>query len=212
MTDGAAAIEAVVFDIGGVLLDWDPRHLYRKLFEDEEAMNRFLEQVCTMEWHQRHDRGYSVVESCEKLATAHPEHAELIRAWGTRSEEMVAGPIDGTVEILQELRRAGVACYALSNMERESYPRRVARYPFLSWFDGAVVSGFEGVIKPDPEIFRLLLSRFDLRPDRTLVIDDSAANVEAARGLGMHAICFRSPVQLREELERMRVLSPTQGR
>src|SRR5213082_2938862 len=99
-------IEAVVFDIGGVLLDWDPRHLYRKLFDDEEAMDRFLEQVCTMEWHQRHDRGYSVVESCEKLATAHPEHAELIRAWGRRSEEMVAGPIDGTVEILQELRRA----------------------------------------------------------------------------------------------------------
>ena len=212
MTDGASAIEAVVFDIGGVLLDWDPRHLYRKLFEDEEAMNRFLEQVCTMEWHQRHDRGYSVVESCEKLATAHPEHAELIRAWGTRSEEMVAGPIDGTVEILQELRRAGVACYALSNMERESYPRRVARYPFLSWFDGAVVSGFEGVIKPDPEIFRLLLSRFELRPDRTLVIDDSVANVEAARGLGIHALHFRSPAQLRGELERMRLLTPTEGR
>jgi 2-haloacid dehalogenase len=212
MTDGASAIEAVVFDIGGVLLDWDPRHLYRKLFEDEEAMNRFLEQVCTMEWHQRHDRGYSVVESCEKLATAHPEHAALIRAWGSRSEEMVAGPIDGTVEILQELRRAGVACYALSNMERESYPRRVARYPFLSWFDGAVVSGFEGVIKPDPEIFRLLLSRFDLRPEKTLVIDDSAANVEAARNLGMHAIHFRSPAQLRAELERMRLLTPMEGR
>jgi 2-haloacid dehalogenase len=211
MTDGASAIEAVVFDIGGVLLDWDPRHLYRKLFADEEAMNRFLEQVCTMEWHQRHDRGYSVVESCEKLATAHPEHAELIRAWGSRSEEMVAGPIDGTVEILQELRRAGVACYALSNMERESYPRRVARYPFLSWFDGAVVSGFEGVIKPDPEIFKLLLSRFDLRPERTLLIDDSAANVEAASGLGMHALQFRSPAQLREELEGMRLLTPIEG-
>src|SRR5204863_9082631 len=118
----------------------------------------------------------------------------------------------GTVEILQELRRAGVACYALSNMERESYPRRVARYPFLSWFDGAVVSGFEGVIKPDPEIFRLLLSRFDLRPERTLVSDDSAANVEAARGLGMHALHFRSPAQLRAELERMRLLTPIEGR
>jgi 2-haloacid dehalogenase len=212
MSDEASAIEAVVFDIGGVLLDWDPRHLYRKLFADEEAMNRFLDQVCTMEWHQRHDRGYSVVESCEKLATAHPEHAELIRAWGHRGEEMVAGPIDGSVEILKELRRAGVACYALTNMERESYPRRVARYPFLSWFDGAVVSGFEGVIKPDPEIFRLLLSRFDLRPESTLVIDDSAANVEAARTLGMHALRFRSPAQLRAELERMRVLAPTQSR
>jgi 2-haloacid dehalogenase len=212
MTDGASEIEAVVFDIGGVLLDWDPRHLYRKLFEDEAVMNRFLEQVCTMEWHERHDRGYSVSESCEKLATDHPEHAELIRAWGSRSEEMVAGPIDGTVDVLKELRAAGVACYALSNMERESYPRRLARYPFLNWFDGAVVSGFEGVIKPDPEIFRLLLSRFDLRPERTLLIDDSAANVKAARSLGMHAIRFRSPAQLRGELERMRLLTPIEDR
>jgi 2-haloacid dehalogenase len=182
--------------------------LYRKLFDDEGEMDRFLAEICTMQWHERHDRGYSVQQSCENLATAHPEHAELIRAWGRRSEEMVAGPIDGTVELLQALRRAGVACYALTNMERESYPQRVARYPFLSWFDGAVVSGFEGVIKPDPEIFRLLLSRFDLRPERTLVIDDSAANVEAARSLGMRAVRFRSPAQLRAELERMRLLTP----
>lgn len=212
MTDQAPAIEAVVFDIGGVLLDWDPRYLYRKLFDDEEAMNRFLEQVCTMDWHERHDRGHSVTESCEKLATAHPEHAELIRAWGLRGEEMVAGPIDGTVQILQELRQAGIPCYALTNMERESYPQRVARYPFLSWFDGAVVSGFEGVIKPDPQIFELLMSRFDLSPSSTLVIDDVAANVEAARSLGMRALRFRSPARLRTELERLGLLAPTDSR
>lgn len=202
----------MVFDIGGVLLDWNPRHLYRKLFDDEEAMDRFLEQVCTMEWHERHDRGCPVAESCEKLAAAHPEQAEMIRAWGSRSEEMVAGPIDGTVQILRELQEAGVACYALSNMERETYPQRVARYPFLSWFDGAVVSGFEGVVKPDREICELLLSRFDLRPSSTLVIDDSAANVEAALSLGMRGLCFRSPAQLRAELERLRLLVPTESR
>jgi 2-haloacid dehalogenase len=205
----SSAIEAVVFDVGGVLLDWDPRHLYRKLFDDEDEMNRFLERVCTMEWHEWHDRGFSVAESCETLATAHPDHAELIRAWGHRGEEMVAGPIDGTVEILQELRLRGVPCYALTNMERETYPRRVARYPFLNWFNGTVVSGFEGVIKPDPEIFKLLLSRFELRPSATLVIDDSAANVEAARSLGMRALRFQSAAQLRRELERMRLLAPT---
>ena len=204
-------IEAVVFDIGGVLLDWNPRHLYRKLFDDEEAMNCFLEQVCTMEWHERHDRGDSVEDSCEELAAVHPEHAELIRAWGLRSEEMVAGPIDGTVEILKELRQAGVACYALSNMERETYPRRVARYPFLNWFDGSIVSGFEGVVKPELEIFKLLLSRFDLRPSSTLVIDDSVANVEAARSLGMRALHFRSPAHLRAELERVRLLAPAES-
>lgn len=204
-----AAIEAVVFDIGGVLLDWDPRYLYRKLFDHEGDMNRFLEQVCTSEWHERHDRGYSVAESCETLASAHPAQAELIRAWGLRSEEMVAGPIDGTVEILRELRQLGVACYALTNMERESYPRRVARYPFLNWFDGSVVSGFEGVTKPDPKIFEILLSRFGLRPACTLVIDDSMANVKSARSLGMHALRFRSPALLREELRRSRLLPPT---
>jgi 2-haloacid dehalogenase len=178
------------------------------LFDDEGEMTRFLEQVCTLEWHERHDLGHSVAESCEKLATAHPEHGELIRAWGRRSEEMVAGPIDGTVEILRELRQLGVPCYALTNMERESYPRRVARYPFLSWFDGSVVSGFEGVVKPDPKIFELLLSRFDLRPSSTLVIDDSVANVEAARRLGMRAVRFRSPARLREELVRVGLLPP----
>lgn len=210
MSDPApAAIDAVVFDIGGVLLDWDPRYLYRKLFDDESEMNRFLEQVCTMEWHERHDLGYSVLESCEKLATAHPEHAGVIRAWERRSEEMVAGPIDGSIEILRELRQLGVPCYALTNMERETYPRRVARYPFLRWFDGSVVSGFEGVAKPDPKIFELLLSRFDLRPSRTLVIDDSVANVKAARSVGMRALRFRSPARLRGELRRIRLLPPT---
>jgi len=203
-----SAIESVVFDIGGVLLDWDPRHLYRKLFDDEEAMNRFLGEVCTMKWHERHDLGYSMEKSCEALAAGHPEDAEMIRAWGRRSEEMVAGPIEGTVQILGELRTAGVRCYAVTNMERETYPRRVARYPFLGWFDGTVVSGFEGVVKPNPEIFELLLSRFALRPSSTLFIDDSAANVEAARSLGMHAVRFTSPGQLRAELERIRLLAP----
>jgi 2-haloacid dehalogenase len=121
---------------------------------------------------------------------------------------MVAGPIEGTVEILGELRRAGVACYALTNMERETYPQRLARYPFLRCFDGSVVSGYEGVVKPDPRIFELLLSRFHLRASSTLVIDDSAANVEAARSLGMHALRFRSPEHLRAELEGMGLLAP----
>jgi 2-haloacid dehalogenase len=203
-----SAIDAVVFDIGGVLLDWDPRHLYRKLFDDEEAMNRFLGEVCTMEWHLRHDLGHSVEKSCEDLVAVHPGDAEMIRAWGRRSEEMVAGPIEGTVEILAELRCAGVRCYAVTNMERETYPRRVARYPFLDWFDGSVVSGFEGVVKPDPRIFELLLSRFELSAPSTVFIDDSPANVEAARSLGMQAVRFTSPAQLRAELERMGLLGP----
>jgi len=197
-----------VFDIGGVLLDWNPRHLYRKLFDDEDAMNRFLTEVCTMEWHMAHDLGTPFQVSCARLAAQHPGHAELIWAWGRRSEEMVAGPIDGTVDILRALRRRGIGCYALTNMEAETYPRRLERYEFLRWFDGTVVSSAEGVAKPDPEIFTRLLQRFGLTAETTLMIDDNPSNVAAAAALGMPAIRFESPDQLRRRLVEAKVLAP----
>src|SRR5436305_7325628 len=200
------SIAAGVFDIGGVLLDWDPRQLYRKLFDDEEDMNRFLQEVCTLEWHDAHDRGKSAEVSCAELAAAHPEYEELIWAWARRSEEMIAGPIPEAVEVLRDLKEAGVPCYALTNMEVETYPRRLERFPFLRWFDGSVVSGFEGIAKPDPEIFELLLTRFGLAPSSTLLIDDSARNVRAAQRLGMQAIEFRSSAELRRLLEEAGVL------
>ena len=203
-----AAVDAVVFDIGGVLLDWDPRHLYRKLFEDEAAMERFLTEVCTMEWHHAHDLGVPYVISCRDLAARHPEYSDLIWAWGQRTEEMVAGPIAGTVEILGELRRRGIRCYALTNMEAETYPRRLERYEFLRWFDGTVVSSAERVAKPDPRIFQLLMERFDLRPETTLMIDDSERNLTAAWALGMQTVRFRSPEGLRERLVELGVLDP----
>ena len=204
--EGHKRIEAVVFDIGGVLLDWDPRHLYRKLFDDETAMNRFLTEVCTLEWHAAHDRGVPMERSCAELAAANPQHAELIHAWGRRSEEMVAGPISGTVEILSDLKAAGIPCYALTNMEAETYPRRVERFPFLGWFDGTVVSAFERTAKPDAEIFEVLLARFGLTPATTVMIDDSPANLEAARRLGMQTVQFHSPAQLRRWLEQALLL------
>jgi 2-haloacid dehalogenase len=208
----ATGIDAVVFDLGGVLLDWDPRHLYRKLFADEGEMEAFLRDVCTMEWHAAHDRGVPFAESCAALARSHPQHAELIHAWGTRSEEMIAGQIDGTVEILDELLRRGVRCYALTNMERETYSLRRQRYSFMGRFTGVMVSSHEGVAKPDPEIFQRLLARFHLDPVRTVMIDDSAANVEAAAGLGMQAVRFQSPAALRAALTRLRLLSDTTER
>lgn len=200
-------IQAVVFDLGGVLLDWNPRHLYRKLFDDEDAMNHFLTEVCTLEWHAAHDLGLPFEISAARLAEAHPEHADLIWAWGRRSEEMIVGPIAGTVEILGALRRQGLRCYALTNMEAETYPRRLARYEFMTWFHGTVVSSTEGVAKPDAEIFQRLLRRFALEPSATLMIDDSAANVQAARRVGMQAIQFQSPEQLRQWLEAADVLT-----
>lgn len=199
-------IEAVVFDIGGVLLDWNPRYLYRQLFEDEQEMERFLGQVCTLEWHEAHDRGRPFVDSCAELAALHPEYAEQIFAWGSRSEDMVRGPIDESVEIFRRLKAAGVPCYALTNMETETFPGRVERFPFLQWFDGAVVSGFEGVVKPEPEIFRRLLERFNLAPEATLFVDDSERNVRAARELGIQAVLFRSPAEFEQELSEMGLL------
>lgn len=194
-------IEAIVFDIGGVLLDWNPRHLYRKLFDDEQEMERFLDEVCTMEWHDAHDRGKPFSVSCAELAAVHPRYSEQIHAWGQRSEEMIGGPIPETVELMRELKDAGVPCYALTNMEAETFPQRVSRFEFFSWFDGVVVSGFEGVAKPDVEIFELLLARFELEPETTLFVDDSPPNIRAAASVGMQAHEFHSAADLRLMLE-----------
>jgi 2-haloacid dehalogenase len=195
-----APIQAVVFDIGGVLLDWSPRYLYRKLLPDEPAVSLFLDEVCTLEWHDAHDRGVPMERSCAQLAACHPEYADLIWAWGRRSEVMIGGVIPGTVEILRELKDRGVACYALTNMEAETYPLRRKRFEFLGWFDGTVVSAYEGIAKPDLEIFRRLLERFGLDPATTLFIDDSQRNLDAARTLGIQTLRFRSALELRRAL------------
>jgi 2-haloacid dehalogenase len=202
--------EAVVFDIGGVLLDWNPRYLYRKLFSDEDAMERFLAEVCTLDWHDAHDRGVPFERSCAELAARHPSCADLIWAWARRSEEMIAGPIPGTVEILGALKQRGVPCYALTNMEAETYPLRAARFSFFGWFDGTVVSAFEagGIAKPDPEIFTRLLHRFGLEPSAAVLIDDAARNLAAARRLGMQTVQFQSADRLRLWLEDARLLEP----
>lgn len=196
----AGGITAVVFDIGGVLLEWDPRHVYREVFDDEAEMERFLSEVCSREWHEDNDRGVRYAQSCAALAARFPEYAEEIHLWGRRTEDMIAGPISGTVELLGELQGAGVPCYGLTNMEAETYPVRYARYPFLRSLAGTVVSSEEGVIKPEPEIFQRMLARFGLEPEHTVFVDDAERNVAAARSLGLRTVHFRSPAQLRREL------------
>jgi 2-haloacid dehalogenase len=206
--DTKTSVEAVVFDIGGVLVDWDPRHLYRKVFDDTEEMERFLAEVCTPEWHAPHDRGVSTVESCADLATRHPELADRIWAWANRSEEMVAGEIPGTADVVDELVTAGRRCYALTNMESEAYPLRRERFAFFRLFHGVVVSGLEGVSKPDPEIFLRLLDRYSLEAGSTLFVDDTDANLETAASLGMATVRFESAALLREHLVQLRLLEP----
>jgi 2-haloacid dehalogenase len=204
---GRPPVGAVVFDVGGVLLDWNPRHLYRKLFANQAEMEWFLAEVCSPSWHAPHDLGVSTAASCAELASRHPELSELIWAWSSRSEEMIGGVDAGSVEVLRTVRETGLPCYALTNMEAETYPLRLKRFPFLGFFDGTVVSGREGVAKPEPAIFRRLLDRFGLTSNTTLMIDDTKENLETASKLGIQTALFRSSRQLQAELEAVGVLA-----
>ena len=197
----------VIFDLGGVLLDWNPRHLYRGLFPGDEAgMENFLGTVCNSEWNRRQDAGRPVAEGCALLKKLHPGKAALIDAYYTRHLDMIAGPIEGTVAILAELRERGTRLYFLSNYSAETYPLALARYDFLSWFAGGIVSGEHRVIKPDPAIYALLIERCGIDPARAIFIDDVAANAEAARAFGIHPIHFTSPEALRAALRDLRLL------
>ena len=198
---------AVVFDLGGVLIDWDPRNLYRKLFAgDEAAMEHFLATVCTPDWNERQDAGRLFAEAEAELIVRHPDKAALIRAWGARFDEMIPGGLEESVSVLGELKRRGTPLYALSNWSTETFPPQRRRFPFLTWFDGIVISGEEGVIKPDPRIFELLLSRYALVPEQTVFIDDNPDNAAAAHALGIHGIHFRSAETLRRELAALGLL------
>jgi 2-haloacid dehalogenase len=190
----------VVFDLGGVLIDWDPRHLYRKLFADEAAMEHFLATVCTREWHRHHDAGRSFAEGAQILKNQHPDKAELIDAFGARQDEMMAGPIAGTVAILRELRDRGTPLYALSNWPAEGFAAARERFDFLGWFRGIAISGEIGAIKPQPRIYEVLMERFGIDPLSAIFIDDVEVNAAAARPFGMHAIQFTNPAALRAEL------------
>lgn len=199
---GSPPIEAVVFDLGGVLIDWNPRHLYRSLFEDEAEMEAFLRDVCSPAWNLEQDRGRPFAEAIELLSAEFPAYATLIAAYFERWPEMLRGPIDDTVEILRELRDAGrVRLFALTNWSAETFHHALERFSFLEWFDGIVVSGREGLVKPDPAIYRLLTDRYGLDPGRTLFIDDVERNVEGARTAGLQAIHFECPAALRRELQ-----------
>ncbi len=201
------SIRSVVFDLGGVLIDWDPRHLYRRIFRgDEAAMERFLAEVCTPEWNEEQDAGRSFAEGVALLQARHPEHRDRIAAFHLRWDEMLAGVIPGVAEILSDVKAAGNPVYALSNWSAETWPIAERRFEFLSWFDGVVVSGRIGLRKPDPAIFQHLLERFGLEAERTLFVDDSERNVESARRLGFEALRFVSAPQLRRELDLRGVL------
>jgi 2-haloacid dehalogenase len=198
--DTGGPLDTVVFDLGGVLIDWDPRHLYRSLFADEAAMEEFLATVCTPEWNAEQDRGRSLAEATAALVERHPEHAELIEAFYGRWDEMVGEPIAGTVALARELKARGVRLVALSNWSAETFPRARPRLAFLDEFEGVLVSGSVGMIKPDPAIFEIFVERHGVDPATAVFVDDSPKNVRAAADAGFDAIPFESPAQLRGEL------------
>ena len=202
----ASRIDCVLFDLGGVLIEWNPRHLYRKLFADTAAMEQFLEEVCTPEWNARQDAGRDWHEAVTTLTHQFPEWADYIRAFDERWEEMVPGPVDGTAEIVRELHDGGVRLIALSNWSTQKFAVTRPRFAFLEWFESIVVSGDIGLVKPDPAIYRHCIDRFSLTPERTLFVDDSQPNVRAAEAVGLLAIRFTSAPELRAELVRLRLL------
>jgi len=194
-------IDAVVFDVGGVLIDWNPEYLYTKLISDPVERRRFLTEVCTPDWNAAQDAGRSWEEAVQTLSAEHPHHAELIAAYDLRWEEMVAGPIPESVEVLEELRQRGIPNYALTNFSSEKWKVAIGLWPFLDRFNGVVVSGEEGIVKPNLAIYRLLLDRFDLAHERTFYLDDRPENVRAAGELGMQADLFTGAPSLRRRLD-----------
>lgn len=194
-------IEAVIFDLGGVLIDWNPEYLYRKIFSSDEEMKSFLSGVCTSEWNEEQDGGRSLAEGTELLVKKFPDHEKNIRAYYGRWEEMLGGVIEGTLEILRRLKQKDQpALYALTNWSAETIPIAIDRYEFFQWFDGIVVSGTEKMRKPFPAFYQLLLDRYGLSAAATLFIDDNLRNVRAAAALGLHTIHFISPEQLKTDL------------
>jgi 2-haloacid dehalogenase len=196
----------VIFDLGGVLIDWNPRYLYRKLVQDEALIEDFLDRVCTRAWNELQDAGRPVAEATAQLAAEHPEHADLIAAYYGRFDEMMRGAFEDTVAVLDELDRRGVPLYALSNFSAETFLHARRRFAFLARFRDIVLSGQEGLVKPDPRFYRLLLDRHRLDPAEAVFVDDWPHNVAAAEALGMTALLFRGGDELRRELEALGLL------
>ncbi len=202
---------AIVFDFGGVLLEWNPRHLYRKLFPDADAMEAFLTEIDFAAWNVEQDRGRPFSLGVAELSGRFPKHADLIRAYHERWEESIAGPISGTVALLAKLKRAGYPLYGLSNWSAETFARIRPRYAFFDSFDAILISGELGLVKPDPRIFHALLARAGRPAADCLFIDDGQDNIDAARTLGFRTIRFESAELLEAELCWLRLLKPEEG-
>lgn len=192
-----------VFDIGNVLLRWDMRFLFEKLIGDPGELDAFLANVCTLKWHGTLDAGATYADAIARLTAQFPDYAATIALYDPRWQETISGAIEGSVAILERLRAAGVPTYAITNFPAEKFDETCRLYPFLTGFEGVVVSGRERLTKPDPRIFQIFLKRFGLAAGACVFIDDNAANVAAARDVGMTALLFDAPERLAVDLGRL---------
>jgi len=200
-------IKAIIFDFGGVLLEWNPRHLYRRFFPDQpQAMEQFLSEINFSEWNMQQDKGRPFAEAVTILSAQFPHHIPLIHAYHEYWEESIVGPIAGTIELLKRLKQKGHRLYGLSNWSAETYPIARRKYDFFDLFDDTIISGEVKLVKPDPAIFNLALIRIGRAPSECLLIDDSALNIIAAQKMGFATVHFESPEQLEADLTRLNLL------
>lgn len=194
-------ITTIIFDLGAVLIDWNPRYMYRTIFSDETEMEKFLAEITTSDWNEEQDAGRPLQEGTEMLVRQFPEHEELIRAFYGRWHEMLGEAFHDTVEIFKRLKESGkYNIYALTNWSAETFPVALARFEFLNWFDGIVVSGAEKMRKPTPEFYHILLDRYQVKPEEALFIDDNYRNILAAEKIGIRCIHFTSAEALKASL------------
>jgi 2-haloacid dehalogenase len=200
-------INTIIFDLGAVLIDWNPHYMYRTIFNDEQEMKDFLASICTSDWNEEQDAGRSLQDGTDILVTQFPEHEANIRAFYSRWEEMLGEPFHETVDIFKQLKASNkYKIYALTNWSAETFPVALQRFDFLNWFDGIVVSGAEKMRKPAPAFYQLLLDRYQVNPREALFIDDNYRNILAAEKIGIKSIHFTSAEQLAVELEDLKIL------
>ena len=199
-------VQNIIFDLGGVLIDWNPRYLYRKIFQDEERIEWFLQNICTPEWNDEQDAGRSFEEATRELIARHPEWEEPIIAWYARWQETIGGAIEPTVDVLRQIKGRGqFKLFALTNWSAETFPWALENFEFLHWFEGIVVSGTEKTRKPFPDIYRILLDRYQIDPRKSVFIDDNLKNILGAQVVNLQTIHFQNAGNLKSELTRLGV-------
>jgi len=199
--------KTIIFDLGGVLIDWNPDYVFKEVFKDEEKLAWFYREICTMDWNENQDAGYPLAKATEERVALFPQYEEWIRMYYGRWEEMLGDAIEGTVNILKQcIDQPNLKVVALTNWSAETFPIALKKFEFLHWFEGIVVSGEEKTRKPFPEIYQTTLSRFELKAEECLFIDDNLRNVEAAIALGIPSLQFTSPEALEKELKKRAIL------